>query len=131
MKDIFITGDKKLYHKLVTANDIASFENGTVHPVYSTFAIARDAEWCCRLFVVERKEEDEEGIGTFVNVTHKSPALINSEIVFEAEIIELHGNTINCKWIATCKERVIAEGTQGQKILKKAKLDTIFKALTI
>ena len=45
-----------------------------VHPFYSTFALGRDVEWACRQFVLEMKEEDEEGIGTFLNITHKSPA---------------------------------------------------------
>ena len=131
MKSIFKTGDKKYFSKTISKSDGAAFENGVVHDVYSTFAIARDAEWCCRLFVLEMKEDDEEGIGTFVNVSHKSPALINSEILFEAEIIALQGNRIDCKWNAKIKDRLIAEGTQGQKILSREKLEKIFNDLKI
>jgi fluoroacetyl-CoA thioesterase len=129
MKSILKTGDKKYFTKTVSKEDGAAFESGAVHEVYSTFAIARDAEWCCRLFVLEMKEEDEEGIGIFVNVNHQSPALINSEILFEAEIMELHGNSVNCKWNAKVGDRIIAEGTQGQKILKKDRLEKIFNDL--
>ena len=109
--------------------DVASFEAGAVHPVYATFAVARDAEWCCRLFALDVRDEDEEGIGTFVNVMHIAPALLNSEIVFTAEIMEIVGHAIICKWVAKHKERIIAEGTQGQKILQKTKLDLIFQSL--
>jgi predicted thioesterase len=129
MKSIFQLGDKKYYNKTVRPEDAAAFESGIVHEVYSTFAIARDAEWCCRLFVIEMKEAEEEGIGTFVNVNHISPALIHSEIIFEAEITELRGNNINCKWRATTQGRLLAEGIQGQKILPKTRLEQIFKDL--
>jgi fluoroacetyl-CoA thioesterase len=129
MKNLFSVGDKKNYIKTVGHSDIASFDNGTVHEVFSTFSIARYAEWCCRLFVLEMKESDEEGIGTFVTVNHTAPALVGSEIAFEATISELRGNTINCTWVAKHGDRVIAEGTQGQKIIKKDKLAKIFKDL--
>jgi fluoroacetyl-CoA thioesterase len=129
MKNIFNVGDKKDYKRVVQFEDRASFESGTVHDLYSTFSIARDAEWCCRLFVLEMKEEDEEGIGTFVHVDHHAPALIGSEVMFEAEIYELRGNVINCKWTVKAGERLIASGIAGQKILKKEKLEGLLSNL--
>ena len=57
MKHIFKIGDKKIYSKVVNKNETATFEAGEVHPFYATFALARDAEWACRLFVLEMKEE--------------------------------------------------------------------------
>jgi predicted thioesterase len=68
----------------VSHADTANLDSGQVHPVYATFALGRDAEWCCRLFVLEMKEEDEEGIGTFLSIEHRSPALENSQVVFTA-----------------------------------------------
>ena len=56
VKSIFKTGDRKFFERMVRAEDTASFENETVHPVYATFALARDAEWSSRLFVLEMKE---------------------------------------------------------------------------
>ena len=105
--------------------DTATFESGTVHPVYATFAMARDAEWSSRLFVLEMKEAGEEGIGTFINVKHISPAMQGDSVLFEAVIDELTGNTINCSFTATVKGRLVAEGRTGQKILKKEKIHTI------
>ena len=129
MKDIFSIGDKKVFTKKVTAEDIASFESGTVHEVYATFAIARDAEWAGRLFVLDMKEADEEGIGTFVHVDHHAPALVGETVIFEAEIDELYKNTINCKFTSHAGERLIASGRTGQKILKKEKLEAVFSRL--
>ncbi len=76
MKEIFKPGDKKIYTHKVTEQDAAVFETGMVHPVYATFALSRDAEWACRQFVLEMKDADEEGIGTYLTVNHISPALI-------------------------------------------------------
>ncbi|MEY4875273.1 MAG: hypothetical protein RL708_422 [Bacteroidota bacterium] len=125
----FKIGDKKYYQHIVQATDAATFASGNIHPVYSTFALARDAEWCCRLFVLDMKEADEEGIGTFIKVQHQSPALVNSIVDFEAEIILQEKNNVVCKFIAKVGNRIIATGEQGQKILKKEKLNDLFNNL--
>ena len=129
MKTVFALGDKKIYRKEVTAADSATFDSGMVHPVYATFALARDAEWACRLFVLEMKEEGEEGIGTFISVEHLSPALIGETVEFEAIVKTIERNEIICTYTSRVGERVIAKGEQGQKILPKAKLDRIFETL--
>jgi predicted thioesterase len=129
MKNLFKVGDKKYFTKTVAAHETATFESGQVHPVYATFALGKDAEWSSRLFVLEMKEEDEEGIGTFLTVYHQSPALVGQEVTFEAEVIKLEKNSIECKYIAKVGDRVIANGETGQKILKKEKVDKLFKSL--
>lgn len=129
MKDIFKAGDRKIFERVVRKEDIAAFDSGSVHEVYATFALTRDAEWCSRLFVLEMKEEDEEGIGTFVNVIHLSPALIGETVLFTAVIEELKGNDVNCSFIAKVGDRIIAEGETGQKVLKKEKLEKLFEGL--
>ena len=129
MKNIFKPGDKKTYTHRVVESDLAHFETGTVHRLYSTFAIARDAEWDTRLFVLEMKESDEEGIGTFVHVDHHSPAFPGEEILFVAEVESISGNEIICKFVASAGERKIASGKTGQKILKREKLERIFAAI--
>jgi len=129
MKQPFQPGDKKTFVHIVNEADTARFESGEVHPVYSTFALARDAEWSGRLFVLEMKEEDEEGIGTGVTVKHHSPALVGQEITFTAVLTEINGNEVVTDYTATVGERVIAEGRQWQKILKKEKLERLLQSL--
>jgi fluoroacetyl-CoA thioesterase len=129
LKDIYKPGDIKHFLKKVEKTDAAAFGTGEVHPVYATFALARDAEWVCRLFVIDMKDEDEEGIGTFITVKHLSPALIGEEVHFEAGIVYLKNNEVICTYKAQCGGRLIAEGEQGQKIMKKAKLEQIFYEL--
>lgn len=129
MKELFKPGDQQQFSTLVRPEDCAAFENGVVHPVYSTFALARDAEWCCRLFVLEMKDADEEGIGTMITVEHLSPAKTGSTVQFTATITRLEGHEIVCDYEARVGERLIARGQQGQKILKKEKLEKIFNSL--
>jgi predicted thioesterase len=129
MKTVFSPGDKKIFSRTVEPSDSASFAAGQVHPVYSTFALARDAEWACRLFVLDMKEEHEEGIGTFISVEHLSPALIGESITFTAALTAINRNEIVCSYIAETGGRLIARGEQKQKILVKEKIDALFLQL--
>ena len=129
MKQIFSPGSKRTFTKIVRQEDIATFDSGTVHEVYATFAIARDAEWVGRLFVLEMKDDDEEGIGTSVLVDHHAPALVGETVVFEAIIDEMYKNVVGCTFSAYVGHRLIASGRTGQKILKKDKLDQLFDSL--
>lgn len=125
----FSIGSKMQFEKVVTDADTATFSSGNVHPVYATFALTRDAEWSSRLFVLEMKEEHEEGIGTFVNVQHVSPAFVGDKVIFEATIDELKGNEVNCTFTAKVDGRLIAAGRTGQKILPKQKIEDLFNSL--
>ena len=129
MKQVFSIGDEKVYSVKVKQKDTATFESGQVHPVYATFALGRDVEWAGRLFVLEMKEDHEEGIGTFLNIKHVSPALVGEEVRIVSKITDLTGNNVLCSFTAYVGDRVIAEGTQGQKILKKEKVEALFASL--
>ncbi len=122
VKNPFSKGDHKHYIKVVSPEEIARFDAGTVHEVYSTFSLARDAEWSTRQFVLDMKEDDEEGIGTFIEVNHHAPALVGSEVRFLSYIEEVNGHEVICRFEARVGEQLIATGKTGQKILKKEKV---------
>lgn len=123
-------GDTKTFTRVVREEDIAQFDSGTVHPVYATFALARDAEWSGRLFVLEMKGDDEEGIGTRLDIVHVSPAFVGQTVRFVAcfEEITPKGEILN-SFEAFVGDRLIARGLQGQRILPKAKIETLFSGL--
>jgi predicted thioesterase len=125
----FQPGDKKQYYKKVKQDDVAAFDSGEVHPVYSTFALARDVEWAGRLFVLEMKEDDEEGIGTSLSIEHRAPAFVGEEVSIESSVLSINKNEIICKYEVYVGDRLVARGTQGQKILKKAVLEEKFDQL--
>lgn len=125
----FQAGDQRVFSHIVTEADVARFDSGTVHPVYSTFALARDAEWSGRLFVLEMKEDGEEGIGTGLSIEHVSPALLGSEVIFTATLTRVEKNEVVNTFEARVGSRLIARGEQKQKILKKEKLELLFESL--
>ncbi|WP_276499647.1 thioesterase family protein [Pontibacter litorisediminis] len=118
-------GDTRTYVKRVTAADFARFEDGLVHAVCSTFSLAQAAEWAGRLFVLEMKAEDEEGIGTCLTINHKAPAFEGEDVVIVATLMKQEGIDVICSFTAKVGERVVADGETGQKILKKEKLAKI------
>ena len=125
----FKPGDEKHYRHTVSGDDLAVFPSGEVHPFYATFAVCRDAEWAGRLFVLEMKEEDEEGIGTFVNVQHHAPATRGDVVDYIATLTEVHENKVFCSFNAKVGDRLIASGSTGQMILKRHKLEEIKEQL--
>jgi predicted thioesterase len=129
MKNPFEIGEKLQFTYVVKPEDTAAFAAGEVHPVYATFALAREAEWSGRLFVLEMKEEGEEGIGTSITVMHHSPALVGDEVVFTATLTGVNGNEVCTSYEAYLGKRLVASGTQTQKIVIKAKLDRLFESL--
>ncbi len=129
MKNIFKVGDQKVYKKTVEESDQASFHGEVLHAVCSTFALARDFEWSSRLFFLEMKEDDEEGVGTFLSIDHKSPAFVGEELNIVATIEKIERNELICSIKATCGNRLVAIGGTGQKMLKKDKLKSLFTKL--
>jgi predicted thioesterase len=126
MKSNFKSGDQKVYKKTVTENDLAAFHGEVLHAVCSTFSLARDFEWTSRLFFIEMKEDDEEGVGTFLSIDHKSPAFVGEEITFTATIVKLEKNELTCLIESSVNGRLIAVGATGQKMLKKDRLKQLF-----
>lgn len=125
MKNIFKPGDKKKLSYQVKQSDVAAFQGEVVHPVCSTFALAREIEWATRQFVLEIREAHEEGIGTHVSIDHKSPAFVGEEIVINSVIDKLENHEIICTFEAAINGRIIATGKTGQKILSREKINQI------
>jgi fluoroacetyl-CoA thioesterase len=128
MKTTVKPGDRREYRRIVQSGDIASFHGKEVHPVCSTFSLARDIEWTTRLFVLDMIGPDEEGIGTFLTIEHKNPAFVGEEIMYTGWVDQLNGNELTCFYEARVGERLVAVGKTGQKIISRAKINDIFKA---
>jgi fluoroacetyl-CoA thioesterase len=126
MKDIFKAGDKKEIAYIVKPEDVASFQGVVVHEVCATFTLAREIEWSTRQFVLAMRNDDEEGVGTYLTIKHQGPAFVGDEIVITAVVDELRGNELLCSYEAKVGDRLIATGKTGQKILKREKLNKLF-----
>ncbi len=129
MKNPFEKGDVQSYSHTVTEKDLAEFGDSIVHEVYSTFALGRDAEWSGRLFVLQMKEEHEEGIGTALHIEHIAPAFLGQEVRFTSVFERIEKNEITTSFHAKVGEILIAKGLQKQKIVDKTKLAKAFQDL--
>ncbi len=131
MKNSFAIGDKKVFETIVTEEKLARFDAGLVHPVYSTFALGKDVEWACRLFVLEMKEAGEEGIGAQLTIEHLYPAPIGSKVLIEATLKSVDGNEIVCSYEAFANGFLIAKGLQSQKIIDKSRFNQLLNRISI
>jgi len=129
MKSIYKEGDRKLIKIVITNTDVAAFNANTVHNVCSTYALARNIEWATRQYVLEMIDIDEEGIGTYLKIHHKSPAMIGEILTIESEVKSMVKNQLICRFKVSVDDRMIAFGETGQRILKKEKLEKIFSSL--
>ena len=127
MKAIFKPGDQRSFVKRVAESDCAIFNGELLHPVCATFSLARDFEWSSRLFFLEMKDDDEEGVGTQLSIQHKSPAFVGEEVRFVATVEKIDGQDLFCTIEARVGERLIARGTTGQRMLKKERLKALFQ----
>lgn len=129
MKDTCKVGDVRIHYYKVSDLDFPVFKDKTIHNVCSTYSLAREIEWTTRLFVLDMIDEDEEGIGTMLEIDHLAPALEGQEIKIEANLESVHGKELICSYTVSVDGRTIAKGKTGQKILKKDKLLRIFSFL--
>lgn len=129
MKTVFKEGDRKTLSFTVGPKDLAAFNERPVHPVCSTYTLAREIEWATRQYVLDMKEEHEDGIGTHLSIDHISPAFEGERIDIRSWIKEINGNELICGYEAKVSDRLIARGDTGQKILTKAKIEEIFSNL--
>ncbi|HNP95987.1 MAG TPA: hotdog domain-containing protein [Cyclobacteriaceae bacterium] len=127
MREIFKPGDQKKYERTVEEQDQAIFHGEVLHAVCSTFALARDMEWSSRLFFIEMKEEDEEGVGTHLSIDHFSPAFVGEKLSIVATVSAIDGNELMCDIEVKVGDRVVARGKTGQRMLKKERLKKLFE----
>lgn len=132
MTNPFQLGDTKTHTYVVQPPDFADFgpaSGGLVHQVLSTFALGREMEWAARLFVLDMKAADEEGIGTELAIQHHAPAFPGETLTLTATFAALDGPALRCTVEARVGPRLVATGHTGQRIVARARLAARFAAL--
>lgn len=131
MTNPFGPGATKTHLYLVRPEDYADFgaDGGLVHQVLSTFALGREMEWVARLFVLEMKASNEEGIGTELAVQHHAPAFAGETVALTATFEALDGANLRCAVEARVGARLVATGHTGQRIVARARLAAHFAKL--
>ncbi|MBJ6110192.1 hypothetical protein JAO73_14300 [Hymenobacter sp. BT523] len=132
MHNPFGPGAVKTHRYTVRPQDFADFgeaTGGLVHAVLGTFALGREMEWAARLFVLDMKDADEEGIGTALAIRHHAPAFAGETLVLTATFDALDGATLRCAVEARVGARLVATGHTEQRIVARARLAARFAAL--
>lgn len=123
-----IVGHSLTHSFLVQEQDCPIFiEEGpdALHPVLSTYALAREAEWAGRKLLLLIKREDEQGIGTSLSIEHKGAAAVGATVVITATCTAFDGKRMQVSYTAHMGNVLVAEGSTGQALLPKEKLDRI------
>lgn len=115
----------------MTEDKLASFESGLVHPVYSTFALGKDVEWAGRLFVLEMKEEGEEGVGSYLSIEHLYPAPLGSQVLIVSTLSAVEGSKVVCDFEVWANGHLVAKGRQEQRILDKKRFEQLIQKIEI
>lgn len=111
----------------VTEAMCPAFDGVVVHRVYSTWSMVHHMELAARKVLVGFLEDDEEGIGTRVAVDHKAPAVVGTRVTVRAELVAVRDHLVMCCVTAWDGDRLLGEGEQFQRVLKKDRLKRVFE----
>ena len=101
----------------VTEQMQAKFDDRVIHPVCSTWDMAHQFEIAARKTLEEHLDDAEEGIGSFLSISHVKPAPLGAIVEVQATITDLDKTSVVCEITATVQGEVCATGNQVQRVL--------------
>ena len=116
----------------VTEDMCPAFDRVIVHHVYSTWSMAHHMEIAARKVLKDHLEDHEEGIGSHLEIDHLAPTPVDHQVRIVAEAVELGPTTLVCDLIAyhlkpNNESKIVARGSQTQRILPKKQLAALIK----
>ena len=112
----------------VTQAMTARFFDASVHPLYATFAIVEHAEYVSRCLIRSHLRDDEDAVGSAVEIRHLGPAGVGAVITHEARFREEERGRIICDVEVREGERVIAACVTVQQVLPRATVMSLYDA---
>lgn len=107
----------------VDKNMTARFDGQTVHELYATASLVHHLEWVARQTILPYLEENEEGMGSHIDIAHTMIALPGMKIKLKALVTEVSAKKVACRVEASHSQGQIAHGTITQAIIKKESLN--------
>jgi predicted thioesterase len=114
----------------VTDAMVARFDElGLVHPVYSTWMMAKHMEEASRKVILPFLEEDEDAVGHAIEIVHLAPTAVGERVRIRATIERVDGRRIHCTLEAHNQRERIGEGRNIQVVLSRHRLREKFRAI--
>lgn len=111
----------------VTEDMCPAFDGLVVHRVYSTWSMAHHMELAARKVLAPHLEDHEEGIGSYLSIDHVAPTPVGHAVRVVATAVEVGPTTVVCDVNAYDGDRLVGRGRQVQRVLPRAKLESLIK----
>ncbi len=111
----------------VTEDMCPAFDGVIVHRVYSTWSLAHHMELAARKVLAPFLEPHEEGLGTHLTIDHLAPTPVGKSVRVAAEATQVDARRVVCAVRAFDGPRLVAHGTQVQRVLPKATIASLIE----
>jgi len=115
----------------VTQEMLAAFGGKVVHELYSTSALVQHMEQVARKLIVPYLDKHEEGMGSYVEVSHLMLTIPGMKVRLKATVSDVRDNKIIAVVEAYNPRGRIARGVVTQAIVEKAWLEKKMKELSL
>ena len=90
--------------------------------VYATPSLVRDMEHTCRNYLLDHVDDNEDSVGTFVNVEHLAATPLGMWVEITVKLTEVDGRRVAFEMTARDSvDDLIGRGSHGRFIVDKAK----------
>ena len=121
MKDTLTDGIETTDRYYVDIDRTISFM-GEEFRVYATPSLVRDMEYTCRNSLLEHLDENEDSVGTFVNIEHLAATPLGMWVEITVKLSEVDGRRVTFEMTARdAVDDVIGRGSHGRFVVDKAK----------
>jgi fluoroacetyl-CoA thioesterase len=120
MKDSLATGIETTRRHTVERDDTIGFMGEDLR-VYATPALVGHMEYTCRDFVLEHLDDNEDTVGTRVEIDHMAPTMSGMWVDIKTTIAEIQGRLVTFEFEAWDKVEPVAKGRHMRFIVDKAK----------
>lgn len=100
----------------------AQFEDGPVHPLYSTSALIQHMEWTARQHILPYLEPGEEGVGYHVDIKHLRPTSMGATVRIRSTVTEVLPKRVTSHVEAWNEHGKIGEGLLVQALVDAQQL---------
>jgi fluoroacetyl-CoA thioesterase len=122
-----LTGEIEL---AVTDAMVARFDElGLVHPVYSTWMMAKHMEEASRKVILPFLDQDEDAVGHAIDIVHLAPTAVGERVRIRATLERVDGRRVYCTLEAHNRRERIGAGRNIQVVMSRERLRERFRAI--